>query len=133
MYDQEHHDMVLVSTHEDGAEEWHCPTCGRRFLMRWPPSYERTILVPGDEHAIHSGSKGDLLRMQDFDLVDAARQAADDDLLALRSSHTPPTEDEFPVIVRPAGDDQAGDIPITDELQPWLKWFAKEGNDHAGE
>jgi hypothetical protein len=58
MDEQEHHDMVLEATHESGAEEWFCPTCGRRFLMRWPPIYEKTGLVPGDEYAIHSVSKG---------------------------------------------------------------------------
>jgi len=60
MFEQEHHEMVLASTHDTGAEEWFCPTCGRRFLMRWPPAYEKTILEAGDEYAIHSGGKGGL-------------------------------------------------------------------------
>jgi hypothetical protein len=50
--------MRLEKTHASGAEEWYCPTCGRRFLMQWPPSYQKIILEPGDEYAMHSGSKG---------------------------------------------------------------------------
>jgi len=52
--------MVLEKTHPSGAEEWHCPICGRRFLMKWPPAYEMIILEPGDQYARHSGSKGGL-------------------------------------------------------------------------
>lgn len=49
------HQMVIVHQHEDGSQEWHCPTCGRRFIMQWPPNYHRTILEPGDETAVHTG------------------------------------------------------------------------------
>jgi hypothetical protein len=52
------HTMTLVTTHDSGAEEWLCPTCGRRFLMHWPPDYKKTVLEPGDESATHSGGKG---------------------------------------------------------------------------
>jgi hypothetical protein len=55
---QEHHQMVLEKTYTSGAEEWHCPTCGRRFVMTWTPSYKRIILESGDEYAVHSGGKG---------------------------------------------------------------------------
>src|SRR5689334_20094557 len=55
---QVYHEMVLETTHSSGAEEWYCPTCGRRLLLRWPPAYEKIVLVPGDEYAAHSGSKG---------------------------------------------------------------------------
>ena len=57
MIEQQHHEMVLATVHESGAEEWFCPTCGRRFLMQWPPEYKKVILEPGDEYAIHSGGK----------------------------------------------------------------------------
>ena len=55
---QQHHAMELVGKDESGAEEWYCPTCGRRFLMQWPPEYKKVILEVGDEMAIHSGGKG---------------------------------------------------------------------------
>jgi len=54
------HEMELIATHPSGAEEWFCPTCGRRVLMRWPPAYEKVLLEAGDEAAIHSGAKGGL-------------------------------------------------------------------------
>jgi hypothetical protein len=41
------------------GEEWACPTCGRRMLLRWPPDYSKIVLEPGDETVIHvSGSAG---------------------------------------------------------------------------
>lgn len=54
------HTMSLICTYESGAEEWHCPECGRRFVMQWPPHYKRIILEAGDEMAMHSASKGGL-------------------------------------------------------------------------
>ena len=54
------HAMQLVTTRPTGEEEWQCPRCGRRVLMQWTPSFERTILEAGDEYVVHSGSKGDL-------------------------------------------------------------------------
>ncbi len=52
------HVMELAEKYDSGAEEWRCPTCGRRFLMQWPPHYKRIILEPGDEEAIHTGGRG---------------------------------------------------------------------------
>jgi hypothetical protein len=54
------HEMILTGNGESGAEEWVCPTCGRRLLLRWPPNYEKLILEHGDEAAIHVGAKGGL-------------------------------------------------------------------------
>ena len=54
------HEMQLEKTHSSGAEEWYCPTCGRRFLLSWPPAYKKVILEAGDEYAAHSGGKGGL-------------------------------------------------------------------------
>ena len=54
------HEMVLETTHSSGAQEWTCPTCGRRFLMQWPPAYKKIVLEPGDEQASHRGFTGDL-------------------------------------------------------------------------
>jgi hypothetical protein len=53
-----HHDMQLLVTHPSGAEEWFCPTCGRRFLMHWPPTYRKIVLDPGDEGVTHRGGHG---------------------------------------------------------------------------
>lgn len=60
MQDVEQHEMELATTHASGAEEWFCPTCGRRFLMTWPPQYSKIILEPGNESVSHSGGKGGL-------------------------------------------------------------------------
>jgi hypothetical protein len=54
------HEMIHTGSAESGAEEWACPTCGRRMLLRWPPNYEKLILEHGDEAAIHVGGKGGL-------------------------------------------------------------------------
>ncbi|MBI3943558.1 MAG: hypothetical protein HY326_11150 [Chloroflexi bacterium] len=52
--------MQLAKTYPTGVEEWYCPTCGRRFLLRWPPGYQKMILDSGDEAVLHRGSKRDL-------------------------------------------------------------------------
>lgn len=54
----EKHEMVLSGLVASGAEEWACPRCGRRLLLRWPPRYEKVVLEPGDLAAIHVGGKG---------------------------------------------------------------------------
>ena len=56
---QEQHEMILENTHPSGAEEWYCPTCGRRMTITWQP-WKKIILEPGDIYAGHSGSKGGL-------------------------------------------------------------------------
>ena len=58
MVDNERHTMVMVNKDGAGAEEWFCPTCGRRFVMHWPPEFKRTILEPGDENVFHVGAVG---------------------------------------------------------------------------
>jgi hypothetical protein len=57
MSEQQRHEMVLETTHPSGAEEWYCPTCGRRMTIIWQP-WKKVILEPGDLHAAHGGSKG---------------------------------------------------------------------------
>ena len=52
------HEMVHQGTDAAGLEEWRCPVCGRRFLVRWPPDYQRLVLAEGDEQAVHVGRKG---------------------------------------------------------------------------
>ncbi|WP_433471818.1 hypothetical protein ACQPZP_23125 [Spirillospora sp. CA-142024] len=53
------HEMHRVRTQESGLEEWACPTCGRRMLLRWPPDYLKQVVDPGDEKACHVGSAPD--------------------------------------------------------------------------
>ena len=52
--------MILTGSTESGAEEWVCPSCSRRMLLRWPPNYEKLVLEYGDDSAIHVGGKGGL-------------------------------------------------------------------------
>lgn len=52
--------MILNGSVESGAEEWACPSCGRRMLLRWPPHYEKLVLEHGDDSVIHVGGKGGL-------------------------------------------------------------------------
>jgi hypothetical protein len=60
MVNPEQHEMQFRTSYPGGAEEWYCPTCGRRTLMQWPPNYKKVVLDPGDENAAHSLSKGGL-------------------------------------------------------------------------
>jgi hypothetical protein len=100
MSEQEYHEMVLDTVLPSGAEEWYCPTCGRRFLMQWPPAYSKVILEPGDESAIHSGGKGGVT-MQGMKVDDIEQ--------------TLPIEEETAL------------LPEVDEstLQPYLEWLEK--------
>jgi hypothetical protein len=84
---QQHHQMHLEKSHPSGAEEWHCSTCGRRFLMQYPPKYKKIVLEAGDEYAAHSGGKGGLQmgpiqfsQDEDHELSDELRDALNDAL-----------------------------------------------------
>jgi len=57
---EQHHEMILEKTQPSGAEEWHCPTCGRRILLQVPPANEMIIVEAGDQSASHSGGTGGL-------------------------------------------------------------------------
>ena len=54
------HEMVHEGTDASGMEEWRCPVCGRHFIVRWPPDYERLVLAEGDADATHVGTKGEV-------------------------------------------------------------------------
>ena len=77
---RETHEMILDGRAESGAEEWSCPSCGRRLLLRWPPNYQRLVLDHGDERAVHVGGKGGVqisitgVTQHPADLPDEARQ-----------------------------------------------------------
>lgn len=120
MSDTDQHEMYLVATRPSGEEEWRCPTCGRRFLLRWPPAYQKTIIDPGDEYAIHSGSKGDL-RMGGFD-VDQDGQPLADGLLE-RAALVMPEADQGPIGASWEADEVEPTAPPADDLQPWLRWL----------
>ena len=53
------HELILEKTHPSGAEDWYCPTCGRRMSITWHP-WKRIVLEQGDFYAAHSASKGGL-------------------------------------------------------------------------
>ena len=75
------HEMVHQGTDASGAQEWRCPECGRHFVIRWPPDYDRLVLREGDGNATHFGRKGEvsLLRIQVAPVPDAPSGASDDD------------------------------------------------------
>ncbi|MDP4503220.1 hypothetical protein [Nonomuraea turcica] len=62
------HEMVYTRAIDPETNEWSCPSCGRRLLIRWPPHFERLVLEPGDDTAIHTGTQGDIT----IDLLSAA-------------------------------------------------------------
>ncbi|BFV58951.1 hypothetical protein KCMC57_up40550 [Kitasatospora sp. CMC57] len=49
------HEMKLVGRLASGADEWSCPTCGRRIALRQPPRPDLTVLEEGDDTAVHVG------------------------------------------------------------------------------
>jgi len=63
------HRMALAKTRESGAEEWLCPVCGRRLLVSWEP-WNKTVLTPGDEKALHAGAR----RGMGFDGLETANE-----------------------------------------------------------
>jgi hypothetical protein len=104
---QEQHEMILETIHPSGEEEWYCPSCGRRFLMQWPPNYHKVILEPGDESAIHSGGRG---------IPGAA--------LNMQPSQFYPVEQT----------EQEPEIEIDEErLQPWIDWMERVNFDKLWE
>ena len=110
MFDQSTHTMELVQTYASGAEEWQCPTCGRRMIMQWPPKYKKIVLEPGDELVSHAGGTGGLQ-------LGSASIAATDELLASgepRADFVRPPDDTAP-------DPQVS--PAHEDLRPWLRFF----------
>ena len=49
------HEMTRTAAPARGVEEWSCPSCGRRLLIRRPPDFEMIVLEHGDEQAAHVG------------------------------------------------------------------------------
>ncbi len=64
---------------------WICLSCDRRMLLRWPPDYEKLVLAPGDDTAIHVGGKGGL-RVSDVAVAPlASREVPAEERLWLRN------------------------------------------------
>lgn len=59
-FEQEHHQMVFTGVDHGGADELYCPTCGRKIAVSWSPEFQKIVLEPGDELAIHSAGTGGL-------------------------------------------------------------------------
>jgi len=107
------HEMILVGSTESGAEEWACPSCSRRMLLRWPPNYEKLVLEHGDENVIHVGGKGGLR-------VGKAVVA-------------PAAEAEVPGADVPGADVPGADVPSADVSSAERQWLRDIGIDWDGE
>ena len=73
---ENYHEMVLEKTLVSGVEEWYCPSCGRRFLVQWPPAYKMIILEAGDKDTRHNVSKTNsrqATQLEAADLIDEFR------------------------------------------------------------
>jgi hypothetical protein len=77
---EKYHEMILEKTHISGVEEWSCPTCGRRFLVQWPPAYKMIILEAGDKDTRHNVSRANsrigslpVTKLETTDLTDEFR------------------------------------------------------------
>ena len=53
------HEMEIIYTYPNGAQEFHCPQCGRRLVINWD-DLEKRVITPGDESAQHTGGSGGL-------------------------------------------------------------------------
>jgi hypothetical protein len=73
---EKYHEMILEKTHVSGVEEWYCPSCGRRFLVQWPPAYKMIILEPGEKDTRHNVSRigrRPVTQLETTDLTDEFR------------------------------------------------------------
>jgi hypothetical protein len=117
MSQEDAHTMVLIETHPSGVDEWVCPICGRRLLMSWSPTYNKIVLSPGDDQAIHNASKGGLTLNPLVTINPDPDDASD-----LQNPAAPLDDTEFSLPVSPleAGTSDADDLR---GLTPWLEWM----------
>ncbi len=101
------HQMIVKNTYPSGAQEWYCPTCGRHFIIQWPPNYKRIMLDEGDEQASHSGGSGGLV---------------------MGSAETHPCEEENTSLVNSSSLEERGDTSDLDDpyLGPWAQWLGNK-------
>lgn len=102
MFESEKHVMELERTYPSGAQEWYCPTCGRRCLMQWAPNYKKIVLEPGNEHVSHSGTSSDA------EVTSAMERSSD---------AATPGATQAGANVDPA------DLPDGSAPPPWLRWL----------
>jgi hypothetical protein len=98
MSNQEQHEMQLEKVHPSGAEEWFCPTCGRRFLMHWKPEQEKLdldVIISGDLQVSHVGSK-DGFRITKVAIVDDEPKLSDELRAALEEALQDVDFDDWP-------------------------------------
>lgn len=85
--EQPQHVMQLEISHRSGVDEWYCPICGRRILLQVHPKFKKLVLEPGDEHAFHSASKGDLNAAFDLSGMDSTQLKVEDDIEPIDEQH----------------------------------------------
>jgi len=83
--------------------------------MNWPPDYQKVILDPGDEYAMHSGGKGD-----EYMYLGSLQMNASDTMAAALDPLLPPIGHVGEAV-------EIDDAPLSQELRPWLR--ALEGID----
>ncbi len=107
MNNGEQHQMVVKNTFPTGAQEWFCPTCGRHFIIQWPPNYKRIVLDEGDEQATHAGGTDGLL---------------------MGSADVLPAETERDPMRNDGGKEDLGDNSDLDDpyLSPWARWASDQ-------
>lgn len=55
---KEMHELYLSQVYPSGAEEWYCPTCGRRLIVEWREGFESTVIINyGNKDAVHTGTR----------------------------------------------------------------------------
>ena len=112
------HEMVHEGTDASGMEEWRCPVCGRHFIVRWPPDYERLVLAEGDPKAIHVGTKEGEVGFGGIGIAPAAGTTP--------AAGALPSADPDPAAPDPAaagpGDEDA-----------WRRWLRDNGIDWDGQ
>jgi hypothetical protein len=105
------HEMVLEGTDASGMEEWRCPVCGRHFIVRWPPDYERLVLAEGDPKATHVGTKQGEAGFAGIGFAPAADPG-------LGTTPDP---------------DAAGPVTAADGEDAWRRWLRDNGIDWDGQ
>jgi hypothetical protein len=111
------HEMVHVGTDAAGMEEWRCPVCGRHFVVRWPPNYERLVLAEGDADAAHVGTREGKVGFSGIGFARAADPAP--------ATGGTPAAGSGPATSEPT--------PATDGEDAWRRWLYDNGIDWDGE